>query len=34
MSGNQSLERGLAILELLDRAPAPIGIRAIGRELD
>ena len=33
MSGNQSLERGLAILELLDRAPAPIGIRAIGREL-
>jgi DNA-binding IclR family transcriptional regulator len=34
MSGNQSLERGLAILDLLDRATEPIGVRAIGRELD
>ena len=33
MSGNQSLDRGLAILDLLDRAAEPIGIREIAREL-
>ena len=34
MSGNQSLERGLAILDLLNRAAEPIGIREIARELE
>jgi DNA-binding IclR family transcriptional regulator len=34
MSGNQSLERGLAILDLLDRAAEPMGIREIARELE
>ena len=34
MSGNQSLERGLAVLDLLDKANEPLGVRAIGRELD
>lgn len=34
MSGNQSLERGLAVLELLDKAKEPIGVRAIARQLD
>jgi DNA-binding IclR family transcriptional regulator len=33
MSGNQSLERGLAILDLLDRAAEPMGIREIAREM-
>ena len=33
MSGNQSLDRGLAILDLLDRAAEPMGIREIAREL-
>ena len=33
MSGNQSLDRGLGILDLLDRAPEPIGIREIAREM-
>ncbi len=33
MSGNQSLERGLAILNLLDRAAEPTGIREIAREI-
>jgi DNA-binding IclR family transcriptional regulator len=34
MAGNQSLERGLAILDLLDRASAPMGVREIGRALN
>jgi DNA-binding IclR family transcriptional regulator len=34
MNSNQSLERGLAILDLLDKAKEPMGVRAIGRELD
>jgi DNA-binding IclR family transcriptional regulator len=33
MSGNQSLDRGLGILDLLDRAPEPIGIREIARDM-
>lgn len=33
MTGNQSLERGLAILDLVDRAPAPLGIREMARAL-
>ena len=33
MSGYQSLDRGLAILDLLDRAMEPMGIREIAREL-
>ena len=31
MSGNQSLERGLAVLDLLDRASAPMGVREMAR---
>jgi DNA-binding IclR family transcriptional regulator len=34
MSGNQSLERGLAILDLLDRAAEPMGIREIARAIE
>ena len=34
MLKNQSLERGLAILDLLDRATAPLGIREIARAMD
>jgi DNA-binding IclR family transcriptional regulator len=34
MLSNQSLQRGLAILDLLDRAKAPVGIRDIARALD
>ena len=34
MSGNQSLDRGLAILNLLENAVTPIGIREIAREID
>jgi DNA-binding IclR family transcriptional regulator len=34
MSGNQSLERGLAILDLLDRATEPMGIREIARAIE
>lgn len=34
MSGNQSLERGLAVLDLLDRATAPMGVREMGRALN
>jgi DNA-binding IclR family transcriptional regulator len=33
MSGNQSLDRGLAILDLLDRTAEPIGIREMARAL-
>lgn len=33
MSSNQSLQRGLAILDLLDDAAAPLGVREIGRAL-
>ncbi len=34
MLSNQSLQRGLAILDLLDRATAPVGIRDIARAFD
>lgn len=34
MSTSQSLDRGLDILELLDRSPRPLGIREISRQLD
>lgn len=34
MSSNQSLQRGLAILELLDGAEAPLGVRDIARAMD
>jgi DNA-binding IclR family transcriptional regulator len=34
MSGNQSLERGLAVLELLDKATAPMGVREIARAIE
>lgn len=33
MLSNQSLQRGLAILDLLDHASAPMGIREIAREM-
>ncbi|MCD9007832.1 IclR family transcriptional regulator [Luteimonas sp. XNQY3] len=33
MAGNQSLERGLAVLELLDRTEVDLGVRDIAREL-
>jgi DNA-binding IclR family transcriptional regulator len=33
MLNNQSLQRGLAILDLLDRATAPLGIREIARAM-
>lgn len=33
MSGNQSLERGLGVLELLDKSPKPLGVREIARQL-
>jgi DNA-binding IclR family transcriptional regulator len=34
MLKNQSLQRGLAILDLLDRATAPLGIREIARAME
>lgn len=34
MNTSQSLERGLMVLELLDAAPAPLGVREIARQLD
>src|SRR5262245_39957505 len=34
MLGSQSLERGLAILDLLDRAAAPIGVRELARAMN
>ncbi len=34
MSTSQSLDRGLDVLELLDKAPRPLGIREISRQLD
>lgn len=34
MLSNQSLQRGLAILDLLDRATAPLGIREIARSME
>lgn len=34
MAGSQSLERGLEILELLDKSPKAIGVREISRMLD
>src|SRR5690606_37994016 len=33
LSGNQSLQRGLEILEILDKATAPLGVREIARQL-
>lgn len=33
MAGSQSLERGLDILELLDKSPTPLGVREIARRL-
>lgn len=33
MSGSQSLDRGLAVLELLDNSPRPVGIREIARQV-
>lgn len=34
MAGSQSLERGLEILVLLDKSPAPLGVREIARRMD
>lgn len=34
MSSNQSLQRGLAVLELLDEADSPLGIRDIARRME
>jgi len=34
MAGSQSLERGLEILEVLDKAATPLGVREIGRRLN
>ncbi len=34
MISNQSLQRGLTILDLLDRAPAPLGIRELARLME
>ena len=34
MISNQSLQRGLAILDLLDRAPSPLGIRELARLME
>lgn len=34
MSGNQSLKRGLDILELLDKSPKLLGVREIARQLE
>ncbi|TKI06594.1 IclR family transcriptional regulator [Martelella alba] len=34
MSGSQSLERGLAILELVNASTQPLGVREIARQLD
>lgn len=33
MTGSQSLERGLAVLGLLDKSPEPLGVREIARRL-
>lgn len=33
MAGSQSLERGLEILDLLDKAPKPMGVREISRQM-
>lgn len=33
MSGSQSLERGLEILEMLDTTPEPLGVREISRRM-
>src|SRR5438105_945467 len=32
--GNQSLERGLQMLDLLDRSPEPLGIRELARRME
>ncbi|WP_210054471.1 IclR family transcriptional regulator [Neorhizobium petrolearium] len=34
MAGSQSLERGLEILDLLDKSPRPLGVREISRQMD
>jgi len=34
MAGSQSLDRGIAVLELLDAAPRPVGVREISRQLE
>jgi DNA-binding IclR family transcriptional regulator len=34
MAGSQSLDRGIAVLELLDASTRPIGVREISRQLD
>lgn len=33
MTGSQSLERGLQVLELLDKAPEPLGVREMSRSV-